>query len=397
MPAQHSDRYTALKRAALAALIEAADTLSTPAGPVFAGLGTLVRELRAAKQALPQEVQDALSDLRRDYERLLRAEGSRASLPLALDAALGILAHHGLGPEELAALSLDPYRAARQTLRDGTAYPRDLDEATEELVRRLVREHYRLLLTHQRALELVGVAALAALLERTAALQDSLLRLLEADRVRARRHVRWPRPTYDPGWGLQPVMIRPEYRLVREYVGRAHRESRDELLTWLRGLADRPVGQRVAVRLYVDPGGAGKTRLLLEVGEVLRDQGWSVGFLALDGGTPENASLLVDVPGPALLAVDYAGIRFREVDALLEALTEARHRQHSFALVLLDRSVPDWFRIAVQREADPGYTGRSELPLLRGVELTPHESGWKNRGTSKNAATCRGVCCLGCT
>jgi tetratricopeptide (TPR) repeat protein len=217
----------------------------------------------------------------------------------------------------------------------------------------------------------VGVPALRALLERTASLEQQMCRLLEAERTRAWRNVRWPVRDYDPALGRSsPLMLRAEYRLV-PYGGERHEQTRDELLAWARGLAEREQGCRLGLRLYVGPGGAGKTRLLIEAGEALRATGWIVGFLADAAVTRENAVHFLDTNQATLLILDYAGARSPEVEALLAAMARGRHRREPFALVLLDRAEPSWFLDMVHSSADPGYTRRPELLALETIERAP--------------------------
>ena len=252
--------------------------------------------------------------------------------------------------------------------------------ADSTLTKRLVREYYRILLSHKEALDAVGVDALRVILTRLpepnfyAQIQSQLAtilanqeKLLGLERTKTWRKVHWPDRSYDPTWPLQPLMLRPEYQLV-DYVGQAHEQTRDDLLGWLRNLANQPQGECIGLRCYVGPGGAGKTRLLLEVGRILQAEGWFTGFLVPGGTTPETAYLLLEATNPTLLVLDYAGVRQSEVDALLDALATARDREHPYALVLLDRSEPDWLQDAVQQGSDPDYRGRPELQIIGTIE-----------------------------
>jgi len=164
-------------------------------------------------------------------------------------------------------------------------------------------------------------------------------------------------------------MLRPEYQMVG-YIGHEHNQTREELLEWLRSLSDRPRGKRIGLRCYVGPGGSGKTRLLLEVGKSLQNEGWITGFLVPGSVTPTNSHLFIDSKGATLLVLDYAGTRFSEINILLDALAGDRYRQHPYALILLDRSEPDWLQSIVQRGSDPNYSGRTELHLIGTIEST---------------------------
>jgi hypothetical protein len=295
---------------------------------------------------------------------------------------LEILSTQGLSANDLVRKAgLEGERAAKLTLQREQVKKTLIklyDTNAQELTKRLVREYYHTLLSHKDALNHLGVEALRTILGRQSDLEtklnpqlvsilDNQEKLLNLERVKAWRQVRWPDNSYDSSWGLRPLMLRPEYQLV-DYVGQAHKRTRDELLDWLRNLAKQPQGECIGLRCYVGLGGAGKTRLLLEVGTALQPEGWFTGFLVPGGTTPETAYLLLETTNPTLLVLDYAGVRQSEVDALLDALATARDREHPYALVLLDRSEPDWLQDAVQQGSDPDYRGRPELQMIGTIE-----------------------------
>ena len=181
--------------------------------------------------------------------------------------------------------------------------------------------------------------------------------------------VAWPVQTLSEIAELRADLLLPAYRLV-PYSGRAFQETRADLLAWARGLeAARPP---VGLRTYIGPGGAGKTRLLIEVGQALREEGWWVGFLRAGRLTQENARLLSADARPTLLIVDYVANREGEVRILLhEAARACGERAAPLAVVLLERTFPDWLREDLHTYTDPEYVGWPAFLGLPTVEKEP--------------------------
>jgi tetratricopeptide (TPR) repeat protein len=208
-------------------------------------------------------------------------------------------------------------------------------------------------------------AGVERLLEAVDALYGAVNRLLglPADLVA------WPVQTLSEIAELRADLLLPAYRLV-PYTGRAFQETRADLLAWARGLeAARPP---VGLRTYIGPGGAGKTRLLIEVGQALRQEGWWVGFLRAGRLTQENARILGTDARPTLLIVDYIANRDREVRILLhEAARACGERAAPLAVVLLERTFPDWLREDLHTYTDPEYVGWPAFLGLPTVEKEP--------------------------
>ena len=181
--------------------------------------------------------------------------------------------------------------------------------------------------------------------------------------------VAWPVQTLSGIAELRADLLLPAYRLV-PYTGKAFQETRADLLDWAQGLeAARPP---VGLRTYIGPGGAGKTRLLIEVGQALREEGWWVGFLRAGRLTQENARILGTDARPTLLIVDYVANRDREVRILLHEAARARgERAAPLAVVLLERTFPDWLREDLHTYTDPEYVGWPAFLGLPTVEKEP--------------------------
>jgi hypothetical protein len=183
--------------------------------------------------------------------------------------------------------------------------------------------------------------------------------------------VAWPVETLDAQAvrELRADLLLPRYRLV-PYTGKAFRQTLEDLLAWARGLeAARPP---VGLRVYIGPGGAGKTRLLIEAGEALRREGWWTGFLRAGRLNPANASLLTADARPTLLIADYIANRPDEARTLLrEAARACRERTAPLALVLLERAFPEWLQKDLQDYTDPEYVGWPAFLGLPTVEKAP--------------------------
>jgi tetratricopeptide (TPR) repeat protein len=183
--------------------------------------------------------------------------------------------------------------------------------------------------------------------------------------------VAWPVETLDAAAirELRADLLLPRYRLV-PYTGKAFRQTLEDLLAWARGLeAARPP---VGLRVYIGPGGAGKTRLLIEAGEALRREGWWTGFLRAGRLNSDNARLLTADARPTLLIADYIANRPDEARTLLRKAARAcRERTAPLALVLLERAFPEWLQKDLQDYTDPEYVGWPAFLGLPTVEKAP--------------------------
>ena len=126
------------------------------------------------------------------------------------------------------------------------------------------------------------------------------------------------RPADDAPTPLQA--LRPEYALVPF-------QPRHEF-TGLRGWCEEiAAGDRLGVAVLHAVGGAGKTRLALELADHLRGKGWYAGALPKGGG---DLDWLANVVSPLMVIVDYAdgriGVPDQKGDAhrLIEALRARR-------------------------------------------------------------------------
>jgi len=357
MPQANRRWEKTLKRAALAALMDAASTIPG-VSPFLKAAETVHRELTAAEVSWPEQARQAVQAFAEGYRALLREEGNPEVVEPALAETFFLLDRYALTPDALARQNLDAERAARQTMQAASSRLELLDEAGLSLVQRLLGTYYRVLLEHQEAWALPvaretlarldeALARCGLLLEAVAAIPAAM-----ADKLayaQAWDHARWPVLPY-PYETLYPEVLRAEYRFI-PYEGSTFEAMRDDLIAWAQELArtDPPLG----LRFYVGPGGAGKTRLVVEAGEQLRERGWLVAFLDPGADWPAHADALLRAERPTLLALDYATAIPGATSALIEAMARVS-RRHPFALVLLDRDVTTPLRDRLAPAMRPG-------------------------------------------
>ncbi len=186
--------------------------------------------------------------------------------------------------------------------------------------------------------------------------------------------LRWPVTEPPREGGLRSHLLHPKYRLV-PYIGDVFQNELQNLLGWARELEEAK-GQ-VGLRIYIAPGGSGKTRLLIEAGEALRREGWWTGFLSVKALDDRLAECLARDPRPILLILDYVAERAGAVLPLLRAMARVASdrenpRTTPLALVLLERHMPDWLQKQLTRVGDPECLHWPEFLSLSGVEQQPH-------------------------
>jgi tetratricopeptide (TPR) repeat protein len=142
--------------------------------------------------------------------------------------------------------------------------------------------------------------------------------------------------------------------------------DRPELARLLDWCADAP---RVAVRLVTGSGGAGKTRLALQLAGEMAGNGWQPLWVPR-GREGEAAAAVRDLGQPCVLVVDYAETR-DGLDALLGEV--AGWEGPDTRIVLLARSAGEWWRNLAASTGDRVARLLEEPPVTLG--LLPSSGG----------------------
>ena len=117
--------------------------------------------------------------------------------------------------------------------------------------------------------------------------------------------------------------------------------SRRDELEMLRKWCDG--GAATSARLFVGPGGAGKTRLFIEWAKRLKHEGWFAGFLP-DKIHADDVSMLMSAAKPTLVVVDYAESRPALEEFLHAAAERPAGHQTKLRIALVGRDDGDWWR-----------------------------------------------------
>lgn len=142
------------------------------------------------------------------------------------------------------------------------------------------------------------------------------------------------RPVYDPVLRYvarkvnAAAALDPAYRVVK-FMNRER-----EIADWLAWARDG----NLPARLLIGAGGMGKTRLLMELCEKLRLEGWRTGFL-MEGADYEGLCRQLVGREKMLIVVDYAERRPRDLDRLCRAI---RDSGATVRLALLARRDGEW-------------------------------------------------------
>lgn len=137
-----------------------------------------------------------------------------------------------------------------------------------------------------------------------------------------------------------------------------------DLLAWCDG------NSRLELRAYTAPGGAGKTRFMIEAIRRLRDQSRQAGFL-VDRARMDD----LDLGQPTLMVIDDAELRLDTVRTMLDyaskLLTPKRLR-----IVLLARAVGDWWA-ALAQNGEMAVCKTVRRAAVQRLAPLPYQSGMR--------------------
>ena len=150
------------------------------------------------------------------------------------------------------------------------------------------------------------------------------------------------------------MLLRAESRIVRFHSIRE--PLRNEIIGW----AVNP-DQLIKLRLQAGEGGAGKTRLLIEVCDHLEhSHGWRAGFVERSQSISSGFSALLKEGKSCLIVLDYAETRTSEIVEITKTALYALNRPQ-VRLVLLAREGGDWWN-----HLDAAGSDRNVAAILAG-------------------------------
>ena len=176
----------------------------------------------------------------------------------------------------------------------------------------------------------------------------------------------------DPGWqsvelaglfepehgrvGSPAALLRADAAVVRF---RGREGVLEELRQWCTG------DEGLSVALVTGPGGQGKTRLARQLREGLCADGWVAGF-SRELQPADPLPVLTDSRVPALVVVDYAETRVKQVRRLVAAAADP---ERAVRLLLLARSPAEWWtNLRAQWRSTLGQPLELTLPALEDTE-----------------------------
>ena len=192
--------------------------------------------------------------------------------------------------------------------------------------------------------------------------------------------------------GVEPLPEKPSpaqllqanYAVVPFYEP-GRRSELEDLLSWCED--ETPV----AVRLITGPGGAGKTRLLIEHGLRLEQRGWISGFIGADE-SDENIQILNRISIPTLIVVDYAETRPDLTERLLRACYQAtQHGSAKLRVVFLARARFDWWDSLGKGQEEYGLEELAAAARITPLPPLAHDSSARRAVFTEAAEAFRAV------
>ena len=151
-------------------------------------------------------------------------------------------------------------------------------------------------------------------------------------------------------------------------------------------LREFTVDEGPALLVFTGPGGAGKTRLMVEWCRRQRARGWIAGFVDTDSG--DDLAKVAEGESPRLLVLDYPERRVAEVAAICKRMLQ--QDPLSVRLVLLARSRGSWFdELRKLTKADLVADARL-YPLQKMTQLQRRTTFERARGAFAGGVTADG-------
>lgn len=306
-----------------------------------------------------------LTDLQRDFVAFARSERiDEQVVDQVFETVTVAIERHGATVAECVDLDFNAERIAARVLGRAAGLLNGLPTGMLGWCKKLVVTVYERLLADPAALQNLDREFQRQVLERLSRLSQLSAATAEAT-CQLSPSVLFgdPRRPWRPDMFGEASVVRAEFAIVPFY---GRHEELDEFNTWCRQ------GPPVALRLYMGAGGMGKTRLMIEACGRMRAAGWRSGFLVR--AQEPQAIAALSVHEPAVIVVDYAETRRRELRALLNWAL-AREAGPVVRIVALARGQGDWWQDLATESVGmgafvrgPATTARALHPLADSVE-----------------------------
>jgi hypothetical protein len=172
------------------------------------------------------------------------------------------------------------------------------------------------------------------------------------------------------------LLLRPENQIVKFWP----RPELNALFEWCQ------TGEFVDISLVTGGGGSGKTRLALQLCEVLRDKGW-LPLWVRSGAEYKAVSTAIRSGRPCVLVVDYAETRDSLAQLIQDVVTVPSGP--TVRIVLLARAIGKWWQDLI---TTPGLGIRDFLNRAYLITLKPLASSELTRTIFDNALTAFADC-----
>ena len=337
---------------ALAAVYPAA---SIPAAVVSVVQGTF--------SLLPQKSNLDPQGLTRQIGEALKQMGlQKNTLQWAVNRASMILLQYGSKPVNLIRARVkedarpEAVWMAQQVLDDAKGSDLDPGEGEERRhTLQVLRIYYDVYLHHEKGLAEITADVLAQLSDQMGELKTELrsfaIELLANEELRKAE-----RNCYIPGGPPPPELslrsITAKYGVVPFYNTQQFKDVYDRIKQ-----AEGPV-----LLVITGEGGSGKTRLAIELGRRLREEGWRYCFIAANDGDDDFRPLFSRDATPIFAVADYAMRVQDRVEQFVSAAAKEGWHGKPFCLALLDRKMPAYVtKLEKPTDSDPNGVGQKIL------------------------------------
>ncbi len=363
MPRPPGSESLAPNEAAVLTVIAAAGVNALAA--VYPAAGTpaaVVSVVQGTFSLLPQKSDLDPQGLTRQIGEALRQMGlQKNTLQWAVNRASEILLRCGSEPvnrirARVKDARLEAAWMAKQALdaaRGSDLDPGEGEESQHTL--QVLRIYYDVYLHHEKGLAEITADVLAQLSDKMNKLKIELrsfaIELLADSELRkAERNCYVPEGLPSPELSLRSITAK--YGVVPFYDTQQFKDVYERIKQ-----AERPV-----LLVITGEGGSGKTRLAIELGRRLREEGWRYCFIAANDGDDDFRPLFSRDATPIFAVADYAMRVQDRVEQFVSAAAKEGWHGKPFCLALLDRKMPAYVtKLEKPTDSDPNGVGQKIL------------------------------------